>query len=473
LIAKIISLTGHIPRTWQPFERIPLNYPWGSHVLVNDVSILSGVEIHQSFAILNSVFFGVLSVIAVYALATRFFENRQPAAMAAFAYGVLANWGSLNYLAWGGLPNQIGMFLFLSVTYVLLEDKLKHWEKAVFAGFLLSGIILVHNHAMLVSFGILGFYVLVVVLAQRKISSDIKIILSAGAIAILFSSYYTYQLIEKIFSAETSGVFKFKENLSVFDLPIYVGIVLTIFFVVGLVSYQKKEGHNYLFLLSWEVSLFFAFTVFHYVWKLASTALSGEPYVAFTPSRFVTDLAYPLSIMAGQGLAVVSEAMRRYSVFLVPIFFLLLGLVPFYYTAGFYKRVLSPEAAAALAWVKESTPRQSLIVNNSTDSTAEARPENFWAAYVSERETTFTPLPTTDLPDSRIFEIKYKLPVFFLRDIGWESFPKNRYRREFGKQPVYFYCDSKVGSEYLSQVYANGSAFIYRVNIQRLFDKSR
>lgn len=468
LISKIILLTKQIPTTWEPFERIPLNYPWGSHALVSDISLLSGVPIHQVFSILISVFFSMLSVVAVYLLASLFFKDRLSPIMAALAYGLLGNWGSLNYYAWGGLPNQVGMFLLLCLSYVLLEGKMDFREKSILGGIFLSGIVLVHNHSMLVAFYILFFYALLILLAKRRVDYEIKGILTILVLGLVFSSYYSWRFIGKALTAQNTGVFRFKESLNLFEMPSYLGVFLMIFFAIGLFSYQRKQDRNYIYLLSWQVSLFLAFVIFYYIWKIASKGILGESFVALTPSRFITDMVYPISILAGEGIRVTIKVLKKYSPVLLSLFFLVLALIPFVYTIGFYKPALSEEAINALGWIRGNTAKDTLLINIDPERAVNDLPEDMWAPYISERECTFTPLPTTDLPDSFIYSVKQRLGSFVLRNEEWWNYPKDEFKKRFDGRPVYVYSRKQIDLEWVTEKYANSGTFVYEANMQEL-----
>ncbi|HLY31405.1 MAG TPA: hypothetical protein VKQ36_10270, partial [Ktedonobacterales bacterium] len=70
LLASNTLATGRLP-TWRPFEPIPSNYPYGPHVLLAQISLLTGVAPYQVFSPLLSAGMPLLTGLALYVFARR------------------------------------------------------------------------------------------------------------------------------------------------------------------------------------------------------------------------------------------------------------------------------------------------------------------------------------------------------------------------------------------------------------------
>ncbi len=156
LLASVTVQTGRLP-TWRPFEPINSNYPYGTHVIIAEISLLTGLAPHQVFGPLLNTAIPLLTGLAVYCFARRVWGRQLPALGAVVAYGFLGNWGAIDYGAWGGLPNAMGFFLLLVFLVVLFAPG-AFWMRVVVGGALLGAIPLAHNHVMLTAAMLLGVY---------------------------------------------------------------------------------------------------------------------------------------------------------------------------------------------------------------------------------------------------------------------------------------------------------------------------
>lgn len=455
LISKIVAMKGAIPSTWEPFEKIVLNYPWGSHVFATDISLLTGVEIHRVFAALVTIFFGVFSVLGVYLLSQRFFEEKLVAVLAALSYGFLANVGGLDYYRWGGLPNQVGMFLFLCVSYLLLGREISLYKRLVACGFLLGGIVLVHHHVMLTSFYILLFYGLIEAVSQRKVSENLKRVVLMIGLGLLFSSFFSWHFFERLFALQGTNVLKFQENLNIFgDSLTGLGLCLLIFGVVGFVHNRAKGSEEHIYLWSWLVSLLFAFSICYYVWKAITKFTYGQAFVAFTPSRFLTDMVYPLAVLSGLGVYVVVNFIRRRHPRLLLPFMIFLFLIPLQYVAPLCVSVIPKSVAQSMLWIRDNTPRSSLVVNDGQRSD--------WAPYLMERETTYVPLPISEyLNDYRNRKMGFAFEVV---RVGLEGgHVPSQLLSDFWGRKVYIHTEKSLKGDFLRELWRFGNVRIYEV----------
>src|SRR5579875_56718 len=68
LLASNTVATGRLP-SWRPFEPIPSNYPYGPHVLLAQISLLTGVATYQAFSPLLQMGLPLLTGLALYVFA--------------------------------------------------------------------------------------------------------------------------------------------------------------------------------------------------------------------------------------------------------------------------------------------------------------------------------------------------------------------------------------------------------------------
>jgi hypothetical protein len=388
ILAKKILLTNTLPVDWQPFESVKLNYPLGSHLLVSALSRLSGQAPPQAFQIC----FPILSALAaavIYLLGLSLFNDRKLGLAAAFAYSFLANWGSLDNYRWGGVPNMLGMLFLMSSLWAMTG--LNNPYTYIFGAIFLAGVYLAHHHSMATTFLILGAFILggliTMVSSKRKHPDEFtKRLLLSLLISFLLTLFYLPgyilgvlktkgQTAVFIFLEESVGVFQFIQNIG----PIFIILIIAGFFML---TYKKLRQS----LLSyWLISLATAFIFLEYVYGFIALRLYKVHLDAFTASRFLTDMAYPLSFIAGYGIiwiAVKSRSRWRWAIFI-------LAVIAFAYSANIIRKQcispLAPSEKEALDWIKENTPQNALIVNNP-----------YWMPYICWRQGTYTPLPVTE-----------------------------------------------------------------------------
>jgi hypothetical protein len=394
------------------------------------------------------------------------------------------------------------MFLFLCVSFVFLENKISSNKRLILAGFLLSGIVLIHHHSMITSFLILGFYGFIESIAQRKISREAYSAIIVIGLGLLFSSFYSWHLFERVFTAQTSGVFRFKESLSFFKTVfVEMGTLFIVFAIIGFISFQKKRllrgereiqpslretagdeaisqpvrlprsrwlramtlldgleesDARFVYHSSWVLSLLLAFFVGYYVWKVSTKIILGDAFVAFTPSRFLTDMMYPLSLFAGFGIyQAVDYIKSKYSLILTVLVVVILSLIPIRYVVDLHASAVPKETVKTLLWIKNNAPKDSLVVNKGF--------RDDWAPYITERENTLTPMPTTDLPNSYMYS-KYELASAILGKEKYTVAEKQKIIEKFKGREIYLYVSTPKDQDYLIKEFQSGKSFVYRVD---------
>lgn len=445
LLASTTVATGHLP-TWAPFEPIPLNYPYGPHVIVAAVSLLTGLAPDQAFAVLMNAVLPVLSGLAVYSFARRVLPTAGAALAALAAYGLLGNWGSLDNPRWGGLPNALGLFVLLAFLTVLFgagSDRLR----VVVGGLLLGAIPLAHHHVMLTTVLLLcvyGAYLIVRALlggdaaARRERLRMLRRLLLMAAIAVITVAYFVVPFALRARTLQDSSVLRYPDH----DPGIIFadnGWIIWALALAGagmlLVNRLRRAATRppapmptptasptvsrppaFDFAALACVVLFAAFFGGYYVYRKYSLHVYHQPYTAFTPTRFLTDMTYFMAPFAGFAL----DGLWRWTARL-PERFKRIGLagpwstrllrggvvVALCVTAGVTmlaqfapgEGALLPGEAQAFAWVRAHTPQNALVINLDQN--------NRWAPYFTQREVAFTPVPISEFTVGYVAEKQY------------------------------------------------------------------
>lgn len=431
LLASTTVDTGRLP-TWAPYEPIPLNYPYGPHVMIAEVSLISGLAPHQAFAVLLNVLLPAITAIALYAFARRALPAPGAAFAAVAAYGLLGNWGSLDNSRWGGLPNALGFFMLLAFLTVLFGAGSER-VRIIVGGILLGAIPLAHNHVMLTTvilLSVYGTYLLVRVLlaraaeARREPLAALRRLLLMAAIALVTVSYFVIPLALRAREIQDSSVLRyfdhdpeviFADNGWLIWLLALVGVGMLL---AGRAWRQSGLLRNpaLAFAVLAGVTLFTAFFCGYYVYRAYSLRVYHLPYTAFTPTRFLTDLTYFMALFAGIAL----DALWRWTARLPELLKRVGGFgdlsanvaragigLALVVTAGVTmlaqfqpsEGVLSPGEEQAFAWVRAHTPANALVVNLDLN--------NRWAPYFTRREVAFTPVPVSEFTYGYVAEKQY------------------------------------------------------------------
>ena len=381
ILAKKLALTDRIIVDWRPFEDISLNYPLGSHGLVAVVSALAHIPLHAAFKLLIPAF-GVLTAGLVFLFAANVSGRDDVAAYAALAYGWWALYGSIDYYRWGGLPNAIAM-AFLTAALAAIARPLGGRSPAPLVALLLAATVLTHHHVMIVAgclLVVLGAFSL-----SRAERRPIAVAVASGlGGAALLASFYLIPYAAKAETIGATGVLRFDEVL--FTPWMVISSVGVVFFLAASAGAWLVRRTSGLFLLHVVAgTLLVLFVLCEYVYRGVSHALYGTGYVAFTPSRFLTDLVYPASVYAGFAVA---RARERWS---VPDWGILAAGCALALTnlSGWTARdaKVDPRLFRAFAWIESHTPTDALVLNTSP-----------WAPYGTWRRCAATPIPVSEPP---------------------------------------------------------------------------
>ena len=430
LLASTTVATGRLP-TWTPYEPIPLNYPYGPHVFIAEISLLTGIAPDQVFGVLLNLLTPLATGLALYAFARRVWRDAGAALGAVAAYALLGNWGSLDYGAWGGLPNALGFFLLLAFLLVFFARGAE-WTRVLVGGLLLGALPLAHHHVMLTAALLLagyGFTLGVWALVKRGQSAgrlamqQLRRLGLTALVAFVTVSYYAVRYLARAHDIGDSDVLRYADHFTglVFDKN---GWLLWIIALAG-VGYVATAslGRNRVksslhlrwtgalaFTVGASILLLLAFWLGFYGYRAYSLSVYHQPYTAFTPTRFLTDLTYFLAVFAGPPLAMLWRWADEKSWSCAPWTRNVAHaaiVVALIFTAGLTilsqfvpdQGHLEPGESAAFAWITRSTPTNTVVMN--------LDPTNRWAPYFTRREVTQTPIPTSEFTTGYVAEKRY------------------------------------------------------------------
>jgi hypothetical protein len=374
ILARKIQITQHAIWDWSPFESARLNYPTGSHVLVVVISAISGLPLQTVFKDFIPLL-GVLTTAQIYIFARRVTGDAAAALYAALAYGVWANFGSVGYYDWGGLPNELAMLFLLAMLSAWLEDWRRSTRMAVMA-VLYAATILTHHHVMIVS-GV----VLVAILAFTMAGPTGRLLAMAAAAGALLDAFFLVPYAAKVATlASTNVLHRGEAPLDLLTVWRLMGYVYVAAAVVGIALWRRGP-----MLITVCVAMIGMYLACEYVWPTWLAIHGQPPSTAFTPSRLPSDLNYFLAVFVGVALAFAQRKLRVAKG--VMIMLILLAATS---EIGFWRTMaggsgVSPDFVAACDWIQKNTPADCVVLSR----------EN-WTTYLTWRKTFHTPMPDSE-----------------------------------------------------------------------------
>ena len=390
LLAKKILSTKSLIADWLPFRDIALNYPIGTHNLLVWFQSVTGIQLELVFNAFIP-FLGVLNTGQIFCLVRRATSRIDFAIYGAFAYGMFALFGSIDYYRWGGLPNQLGMTFMLATLQLLARSKLNYGE-VIIAALLLASIPLTHHHVMISMGVILSIYA--IMLAREKRWLEIVQVANVGLIATIIVSPVLWRYFSRVHSVGQTSILDFSEDISdPFLIPASLGYVFFAFSLYGFWA-MKRRGARFPSQTGFTAigaGLFALFLLLGYVTPVMTQFILGRQVSPFTPSRFLTDAVYFLSIPAGVGIGLLREKTKintkRFAILL-----LFLACTNLDQWRELYKRVpIAPELAAAYRYI-EQAPQNVVLC----DQDRRWGPHGSWATYLSWHRTGRTPVPISE-----------------------------------------------------------------------------
>ena len=185
--------------------------------------------------------------------------------------------------------------------------------------------------------------------------------------------------------------------------------------------------------------------------------------VAFVPSRFMTDMIYPLSVFSGMGLFLTVRKLQSFVKQNVNSLSIQKAVILFFFVAiiseslFFVQQEISFARSSevefdAINWIKNNTPENALIVNEGQ--------EGIWIPYLTDREVTKTFLPNSEYVFDEYIVTKKNLHRLLIYNPTNDEIPS---RVESWDRPVFVYSPKIIHSMYFEEVYAGKNAIVYRI----------
>ncbi|MFN0150621.1 MAG: hypothetical protein ACKVU1_07920 [bacterium] len=413
-LADKIRQTGRLASDWTPWASIGVNYTQGLHLVLAFLARWTGLAMPLVFESLHF-WFGVLSLGAFWVTARIFLADRWAALAAALAVTFAARLGGFfSYLSWGGLPTVLAHAFFFGVL-ILLFGSVKPQRPALVAGVLLAALAMVSHLGAFIAAWVLGAYV-VVNLAGRRERADVAFLGRSVVWQIIVAAPFLFTYLPKAASLARTDALRFTDEgaLGVFDVASSIGFPLLPLIALGVFAAARSprvvaQRH---FLVVWLASLGIGFLFWDRVYRAVSFATTGVAAAAFTPSRFLTLMVYPLAILSSSWIAADLFARRP------RLRALSAAVVGIACVAGFVvhalpvlrEKPIAAERVALYEWVRRETPEDAFVLYE-----IPLEP-GWWRYYIARRSTCNVPIPASEPTGDAGF--REQLEVCDARDMG-------------------------------------------------------
>jgi hypothetical protein len=250
---------------------------------------------------------------------------------------------------------------------------------AVLIALLFASVCLVHHHVML-TMGIILIVLMVVFLVTSDADRRYRTIFSALALAAVAAAFFLIPDALKAASMSGTSVLHVNDRQDFTE----IGMVLIPFALCGMaLDYSRKQAGSHVFhwVSATLMLLFILCGPASYFYQLHET---GEGFVAFTPSRFITDLFYFFSLFAGYSLYRLQQY-RGWSTRNTIAIALLFAFVNFPQWAALFTPDPDRGRFGAYDWIANHTPPNSIVWTVDP-----------WASYAAWRRTLLTPMPVSE-----------------------------------------------------------------------------
>ena len=382
-ISESIVARGRAVADWLPYEDIPLNYPIGAHLLLSLSQWLTGARPHLFFE-LFVVVFTLLTGLQIFSLAARATKDRTVGCYSALVYLFLANYGSLHYAIWSGLPNLIGMYLFLGLlTTLLIEPRSSKVATAVFATFFL-GACFVHHHVMVTAGLCLGWTALYAYTTGERALAK-RILTGLVAAGVLGLPYFGSYLLRTVGLANTGIEAYMEDRADAWMMASDLGFGFTLVVLTGLYLYFKNAERVSLVAMQPLIAMLVLYVLIEFGVRTYSAMLFRHEISPFTPSRFLTDAVTLLSIFGGILFRTMQGERPRARAAIVGM--IVAGFFVFNRTVyrDTFEHELPRSRRTVYDWIRENTAADAVLLDN-----------DLHATYLTRRMSSSFPLPTSE-----------------------------------------------------------------------------
>lgn len=467
LYAKSILQNGKLIFTMSPYDPIPLKYPWGMHVALAFASDITAFPIHAIFKF-SLIFWSVTSVLGIFVLARRLLSSTSAALWAALLYGLVANFGSIDYIRWGGLGNLLAMATLLALITSIVTPGSKPIPTALWQILLLATTFIIHGSASLVVFLILGVLAAILIIT-RKQTTAASTAIATIFISIIIGAITAPDILSHMTSLNTSAALAQERYVSVHDFPLMFNIALTAAALAGFLLIQRRSATTgSLLLISWNALLLLGFAASRYIFGLIAFIKTGQPSIAFLPSRFATDMIYPLSIFAGFATAwtfgkLSASRNKPASLATSTAILLLLLSVPIQHLQDKWgQQYAGPAETTAMLRLAKIAPPGSLVLNKRD------APGSYWVPYTTGIISTTVSRPMLYHLDYQhgagaVKIVEYRLALNELL-YNQKNFPLlQTMLSRIPAKAIFAYTDSPAAYPAAKLLFKEGRIFVYRI----------
>jgi hypothetical protein len=369
MFANKIASTCQLLVNLEPFEPGATSYPLGSHCLLVILSKATHVSLHDCFR-LCMVLLATLSTAQVYVLGRQLSKSRNAGLYSAATYGFVLVFGSLGYHNWGGLPNQLGMTL--SLTVLALAKTLDARRHPAAIALLLVSVAFAHHHVMVALYVALLLTALWLCLRAPQFRGPL---LKIAGLVLLIGGFYLIPYALQARELSQTEVLTYAESAvsaSAMGWP-FLALLLVCLPIYLFRARQGKVAIVEIVALVW-VGVYLLGGI---IYPAITESLHGERRTPFVPSRFLTDAAYLLCLPIG---IAIHSCCRR-----VPRAWLLAALTALALANhGSWQAIANSavpeERWQAYRWIAEHTEAETLILTDDS-----------WTAYAAERPSLHVP----------------------------------------------------------------------------------
>jgi hypothetical protein len=423
-ILEMFRTQGHLPDTWAPYEpAFRFNYPSGLHAALAIYGRLSGLPSERVFTV-GFAYVGLLALLMVWALGTRFGPSGSAGTLAVLVYGFTDGWGTLSgHALWGGLPSLAGLTLMsAAVLAASAPSRGAFWIVAT----CIAATLLTHHLSFLLLGCFVGLLVALEFITERRLSAPGLCLLSALAIVsvtmglLVWLNPTGHYSVKEGFRYDYEGMVDMGVLIKSMHWPM---VVLGTLGLIAVLITNRSAAQR--LLPAWAVALIMFWVSWDIVYRSGVHFLTHENYTAFTPSRGLTDAAVPLAVSAGVLLSRLVDLVPWPNRGTAIVATALLGLgwhdeLSRYEDAGNHS---APFESARLlcAEVKAKTPEGSVIF---APDFGEA---GIWLPYLCSREFNYFPKPGYERFEYREQKMRTRDPREFVRIV----------HEQWGARPVF------------------------------------
>ena len=379
-ISDKLIRAGTIPGDFLPYDPVAPTYTLGSHLLIAFGTLQTSLPVHRLYQFVLPLCLVLMTGLLCHLGRVAF--SPQAGFFAAFVYAFLTNWGSIDLLRWGSVPNAAGMVWFVAAVRCLIAPvgRVPVLLPALFVGAMAST-----HHLSALIFAIVCAVWGVRHLRRHGVNSPVlKRMAGAWAFGIVLVLPGVWSLaaevVRSLRSSEEAALEAGVPYLNVveplipiWELPLKLGVVMFGLAAVGVWRVRRDRAADPVRteILVWTATMAAAFAILDWPVRWVIDLIWRRDLAILTPSRFLTDLSYPLCLLAGVGLAFLWRTSRKTAMAIAiaaPCYALLV-------VRPLTVAEIPPAEIEGLRWFGRSTPENSLLL--------QAPP---WTTYLSGRE---------------------------------------------------------------------------------------